>query len=237
MKKISIILAAATLVASGCGNQVVEPKEGQQICPCCNGTAVVQELFPEEAAGEWKTIFDGKTFDGWRGYNRQDVPAKWQIEDGAIKFNGSGGGEAQTADGGDLMYGTQFGNFEFELEWKISKGGNSGIFYLAQEVEGQPIYVSAPEYQVLDNAYHIDAQLGVDNNRRSASLYDMIPANPQNQKPYGEWNKAKITIYKGTVVHYQNDIPVLTYKLWTPEWQALLDNGKFAKDKWPVAYD
>ena len=33
--------------------------------------------------------------------------------------------------------------------------------------------------------------VGVDGNRKSASLYDMIPAVPQNAKPYGEWNKAK----------------------------------------------
>ena len=65
----------------------------------------------------------------------------------------------------------------------------------------EPIYISAPEYQVLDNANHPDAKLGKDGNRQSASLYDMIPAVPQNSKPFGEWNKAKIMVYKGTVVH------------------------------------
>ena len=71
----------------------------------------------------------------------------------------------------------------------------------------------------------------------SASLYDMIPAKPQNAKPYGEWNKVKILCYKGTVVHYQNDVAVVEYHLWTPQWQELLDNSKFSKDKWPEAYD
>ena len=128
-------------------------------------------------------IFDGKTFNGWRGYGKDNVPAKWTIDDGAIKFNGTGGGEAQKADGGDLIFAHKFKNFELELEWKISKGGNSGILYLAQEVEAekngqmklQPIYISSPEYQVLDNENHPDAKLGVDGNRKSASLYDMIP--------------------------------------------------------------
>ena len=104
------------------------------------------------------------------------------------------------------------------MEWKVSKGGNSGIFYLAQEVTTQkdgktkyePIYISCPEYQVLDNVNHPDAKLGVDGNRQSASLYDMIPAVPQNQKPFGEWNKAKIMVYKGTVVHGQNDQNVVS---------------------------
>ena len=131
------------------------------------------------------TIFDGKTFDGWRGYGKDKVPAKWTIEDGCIKFNGTGGGEAQDADGGDLIFAHKFKNFELELEWKVAKGSNSGILYLAQEITSkdkdgndvlEPIYISAPEYQILDNANHPDAKLGKDNNRQSASLYDMIPA-------------------------------------------------------------
>ena len=182
-------------------------------------------------------IFDGKTFNGWRGYNRQDVPGRWTIDNGAIKFNGSGGGEAQSNDGGDLIYGTKLKNFELELEWKISKGGNSGIFILAQEIPGQPIYISAPEYQVLDNERHPDANMGVDGNRKAGSLYDMIPAKPQTAKPAGEWNKTKIVCYKGTVAYYLNDQCVVEYHLWTPQWKELLDNSKFSKDKWPEAYD
>ena len=184
-------------------------------------------------------IFDGKTFNGWRGYGKDNVPAKWTIDDGAIKFNGTGGGEAQKADGGDLIFAHKFKNFELELEWKISKGGNSGILYLAQEVEAekngqmklQPIYISSPEYQVLDNENHPDAQLGVDGNRKSASLYDMIPAVPQNAKPFGEWNKAKIMVYKGTVVHGQNGQNVVEYHLWTPQWTEMLENSKFSSQK------
>ena len=77
----------------------------------------------------------------------------------------------------------------------------------------------------------------MDGNRTSASLYDMIPAKPQNAKPYGEWNTGKIMVYKGTVVHYQNGENVLEYHLWTPEWQAMLDKSKFSKDKNAKAYE
>ena len=158
---------------------------------------------------------------------------------------GTGGGEAQKADGGDLIFAHKFKNFELELEWKISKGGNSGILYLAQEVEAekngqmklQPIYISSPEYQVLDNENHPDAKLGVDGNRKSASLYDMIPAVPQNAKPFGEWNKAKIMVYKGTVVHGQNGQNVVEYHLWTPQWTEMLENSKFSSQKWPLAFE
>ena len=188
-------------------------------------------------ADEWIVLFDGETFDGWRGYNRTDVPAAWTIEDGAIKINGSGMGEAGAKDGGDIIFDRKFKDFELEFEWKVDKGSNSGVFYLAQEIPDQPIYISAPEYQVLDNENHPDAKLGVDGNRQSASLYDMIPAKPQNAKPFGEWNTGKIMVYKGTVAHYLNGEVVVEYHLWTPQWKELLDNSKFSEDKWPVAYE
>lgn len=182
-------------------------------------------------------LFDGSSTDGWRGYDKTTLPTAWTIEDGCLKINGSGNGEAGAKDGGDIIYDRKFKNFELSFEWKVGKGSNSGVFYLAQEVPGEPIYISAPEYQILDNANHPDAKLGVDGNRQSASLYDMIPAKPQNSKPWGEWNTGKIMVYKGTVVHYQNGQNVLEYHLWTPQWKELLDASKFSQDKWPLAYD
>ena len=181
----------------------------------------------ETTNDEWITIFDGNSFDGWRGYNRTDVPAAWTIEDGAIKINGSGRGEAGAKDGGDIIYDKKFKNFELTFEWKVAKGANSGVFYLGQEVEGEPIWKSSPEYQILDNANHPDAKLGKDNNRQSASLYDLIPAIPQNSKPFGEWNSGGIMVYKGTVVHSQNGENVLEYHLWTPEWEQMVEGSKF----------
>src|SRR5690554_3734383 len=77
----------------------------------------------EEATNdEWITLFDGKSFDGWRGYNRTDVPTAWTIEDGAIKINGSGRGEAGAKDGGDIICDKKFKNFELTFEWKVAKG-------------------------------------------------------------------------------------------------------------------
>ena len=181
-------------------------------------------------------LFDGESLKGWRGYG--------MVQDGAIHLKGSGTGEAQVEGGGDLIFAHKFQNFELQLEYKISEGGNSGIFYLAQEVkdaEGKeylPIWQSCSEYQVLDNARHPDAQLGVDGNRQAASLYDMIPAKPQNANPAGEWNQAKIMVYKGTVVHGQNGQNVLEYHLWTPKWTQMLQDSKFAEGgDFPYAFN
>ena len=183
-------------------------------------------------------LFDGKTLNGWRGYGRDNIPGKWGIdEDGTMKFSGSGGGEAQTKDGGDLIFGRKFKNFELSVDWKCSKGANSGIFYLAQEIKRQPIYISSPESQVLDNENHPDARMGKDGNRQSTSLYDMIPAKPQNAKPFGEWNNTTIIVYRGTVLHQQNGENVLEYHLWTPQWTEMLQASKFSQEKWPLAFE
>ena len=135
-----------------------------------DSTATAQTADVEEG---FVAIFDGKTFDGWRGYNRTDVPSAWTIEDGCIKINESGMGEAGAKDGGDIIFANKkFKNFELAFDWKVDKGANSGVFYLAQEIPNQPIYISAPEYQVLDNENHPDAKLGVDGNRQSAVRHD-----------------------------------------------------------------
>ncbi|TCO08911.1 3-keto-disaccharide hydrolase [Natronoflexus pectinivorans] len=190
--------------------------------------APLNALTEQEKAEGWILLFDGETFDGWRGYGREDIPSAWIIEDDAIKIQGSGAGEAGHEDGGDIIFDQQFQNFELTFEWKVSRGGNSGVFYLAQEIEDLPIWRSAPEYQILDNVNHLDARLGVDGNRKSASLYDLIPAKPQNSKPYGEWNTGSVIVYRGTVVHFQNGENVVEYHLWTPAWEEMVENSKFA---------
>jgi hypothetical protein len=192
-------------------------------------------LTKKEKKAGWSLLFDGKSTDQWRGYGKQEFPKGWIIEDGALKCNGSGRGEAGAKDGGDIITKEQYQNFELSLEWKISEGGNSGIFILGQEVEGEPIYMSSPEMQVLDNEKHADAKLGRDGNRKSGSLYDMIPAVPQNAKTVGQWNKVVITVYKGTVIYNQNGKNVVEFHLWTDEWKKMVADSKF-KD-WPNFMD
>ena len=252
MKKFLMFTACATMLfsLSSCKNGSKKAAEGTAEANAPEYTVVEKEQvdlaqFPQDADGYY-VIFDGTSTNGWRGYGKDALPSRWSIEDGCLKFSGTGTGEGQTGEGGDVIFAHKFRNFELELEWKVSKGGNSGIFYLAQEVttkneDGteryEPIYISAPEYQVLDNANHPDAKLGVDGNRQSASLYDMIPAKPQNQNPFGEWNKARIMVYKGTVVHGQNDANVVEYHLWTQQWTDMLQASKFSQEKWPLAFE
>lgn len=183
-------------------------------------------LTSKEKKQGWTLLFDGKTTNNWKGYGLSTFPANgWEVADGTLHCVGSGMGEA--GNGGDLITDKKYRDFELSLEWKISEGGNSGIFILAQEIEGDPIWKSSPEMQVLDNERHPDALLGKDGNRKAGSLYDLIPAKPQNAKPAGKWNKVNIMCYQGTVVFKMNGETVVEYHLWTEDWKKMVADSKF----------
>ncbi len=212
-KLFSLLLASVFVLAISCSNEKVGPNQ----------------LTKKEKAEGWVLLFDGTTTTGWRGNNRPDFPKGWEVVDGTLHCKGSGEGEAGAKDGGDILYDKKFSNFRLKLDWKISKGGNSGIFYLGREVKGWPIYKTAPEMQILDNERHPDARAGKDGNRMAGSLYDLIPAVPQNAKPAGEWNSIEIEVYQGSVWHRQNGKTVLEYHLWTDDWKKMVANSKFPK--------
>ncbi len=175
----------------------------------------------------WVSLFDGKTTNGWRGYDMDSFPAKgWEVVDGTLHVIGSGKGEAGGG-GGDIITVKKYKNFELSLEWKVSEGGNSGIFYLVKEVPDQAIWKSSPEMQILDNERHPDAKLGVNGNRAAGSLYDLLPGKFEAVKPAGEWNKVEVMVYKGTVVHFVNGEKVLEYHLWTDDWKNMVMKSKF----------
>ncbi|MCK4345693.1 MAG: DUF1080 domain-containing protein [Bacteroidales bacterium] len=197
-------------------------------CKSSTTDKTTEEAVEEEVVEEvWTSLFDGETSTGWRGYNQESFPeGGWEIVDGTLHCIGSGRGEAGGKKGGDIITEKKYKWFEFQLEWKISEGGNSGIFYLAQEKPDQPIWKSSPEMQVIDNEGHPD---GRDSTHQAGALYDLIAAVPQNAKPPGEWNQVKILIYKGLVEHWQNGEKVVEYHLWTQDWTDMVLKSKFSE--------
>lgn len=180
-------------------------------------------LTGKEKKEGWILLFDGKNFDGWRKCNSTEMASNWTIDDEAMKV--ARGQRAGRGEGGDILYGVKkFKNFELSIDWKIEKEGNSGIFYYIVEYPNQPIYYAAPEIQVLDNWNASDNKLA---NHLAGSLYDMLPALPQNAKPAGEWNTIVVRVKDGKVTHTQNGVKVVEYELWTPEWKELVANSKF----------
>lgn len=225
---ISLIISPMILLNS-CGEATEKNGEDEM------EKVALNKLTEEEKEEGFFLLFDGESFEGWRGYNKDAFPEEgWIIEDGVMQVLGEGTGEAG-GKGGDIIYDQKFLDFHLKLEWKVSPGGNSGIFYLGQEIEDEPIWKSAPEMQILCNEKHIDATLGED--RKAGALYDLIPAEPQNAKPAGEWNLAEVIIYRGTVVHKQNGEVVLEYHLGTPDWERLVEESKFSEYPWFGKYE
>ncbi len=183
------------------------------------------QLTKKEQKEGWILLFNGKNFDGWRQCNGTAMPSNWIIEDNAMKVFTAEGKKPGQPSGGDIIFSQKkFRNFELSVDWKVSKMGNSGIFYDVREVPGKPIYYAAPEVQILDNADATDNKLA---SHLAGSLYDMIAADPQNAKPAGSWNTIVIRVKEGKVTHTMNGVKVVSYTLWTPEWDALVANSKF----------
>ncbi len=179
-----------------------------------------------EEAEEWISLFDGETLNGWKRYNADEIGPLWMVEDGAIKCDGKGHGEGSPEFGGSLITLEKFGNFELELEWKISEGGNSGILYhVVEKPEYSHAYVTGPEYQVCD-----DMAVGssADLNKKAGSSYDMYAA-PSTKilHPVMEWNTARIVYKDGKVEHWLNGDKVVEFDESSEDFKE-----KFAISKW-----
>jgi hypothetical protein len=226
MKKMIIPFLLMAIMYAGCNMQESKQKKENEDVVAIEAADRPNTLSKKELEDGWILMFNGITSDGWRSHNGENFPdTGWEVVDGTLHVIGSGMGEA--GGGGDILFDRKFSNFELSLEWKVSEGGNSGIFYLAQEIPGEPVWKSAPEMQILDNAKHPDAKLGKDGNRAAGALYDLIPGDFNAVKPAGEWNQVKVMVYKGTVVHTMNGENVVEYHLWTDDWNDMVANSKF----------
>ncbi|MBO5860958.1 MAG: DUF1080 domain-containing protein, partial [Alistipes sp.] len=113
---------------------------------------------------------------------------------------------------------------ELSIDFKITKGANSGIKYFISE-NGS----IGCEFQILDDDNHPDAKMGFNNNRRLGSLYDIIPAKGWAHANHYGWNTARIVVKGNKVEHWLNGVKILTYEKGCQMWDALVSHSKFAK--------
>ena len=165
---------------------------------------------------EWTVLFDGKIVKGLRGYKQSGFPDSWEIVDETLK--------TIPGHGVDLISEEIYKNFELELEWKVPEGGNSGIFYFATE-EGDYIWQSAPEMQVLDDEKHTDGE----NTLTSAgSLYAMIAPSARVVKPVGSFNQVQIKVKDNHVEHWLNGTKIVEYIYGSDMMWNLVAKSKFS---------
>ncbi len=190
-------------------------------------TYAINALTPEEEAQGWKLLFDGKTLNGWHNFRKTTIGKSWIVDAGAITLDAKKNpdGHWQAPDGGDILTEEEYENFEFNIEWKISNCGNSGIIY--NVVEGDKydyVWNTGPEMQILDNTCHPDARFKT---HRAGDLYDLIECAYVTVKPAGEWNNVRLIKNKGKVEHWLNGVKVVEYEMYTDRWLEMIANSKF----------
>jgi hypothetical protein len=139
----------------------------------------INSLSAAERASGWRLLFDGTSTAGWRGYRSETVPESWRVENGSLLARREQGKSA-----GDIITVDQFGDFELILEWKMTRGNNSGVIYRATEQHDQ-VWQSGPEYQILDNTTHLD---GLNVLASAGACYAVFAPAKDATRPVGQWN-------------------------------------------------
>jgi hypothetical protein len=171
------------------------------------------------AGDDWKILFDGKSTDAWRGYSRDGFPTEcWVVEGDTLKTVSGGKGPC------DLVTREPYRDFDFELEYRLSPGGNSGVLYRVAELPGEPSWHSGPELQILDD----DKYRQNSPKNWTGALYDLIAApSDKPMRPVGEWNRVRVLVRNNHVEHWLNGKKVVEYELGSDALKALVAESKF----------
>ncbi|WP_299533026.1 DUF1080 domain-containing protein [Ulvibacterium sp.] len=207
MNRILGLIFSGILITVSC-KQEKKDKESQE------GT---QEMTLEN--DEWISLMDASL---WKGYNENSLPDNWKFQDDIIECYGTGGDI-----GGDIITRATYDNFELSLEWKITDGGNSGIFYhVVEDTIYKAPYETGAEYQLLDDAGFSGP---VEDWQKSGANYAMHIADKDKKqlKPVGEWNSSKIIFNKGEVEHWLNGQKIVTFNKFSEDWKEKRNSGKW----------
>lgn len=207
----------------------------------CNSSAKKENLTNDSAAATaadnnansntFVSMFDGKTTKGWHTYGKDTTGSAWKAEDGVLHLDASQKGDWQSKNGGDIVSDQEYENFDFKVEWKISRTGNSGImFYVKEEpAKYQYAWYTGPECQIADNKENEDGKLI---KHQAGDLYDLMSISKKVVKPAGEWNQVEIVADKGKLDITINNEHVLSTTLWDDNWKKLVAASKFKE--WPA---
>ena len=209
------------LLVIACQNQPKEtPAKKVLKKPTSETVTLTNSITEKEIKDGWQLLFDGRSLDQWKGYNMEGLPITWQAIDGEIIGRGKD----------NLITKEQYDDFELTLEFNLTEAANSGLFYFVKEIADQPIYQSAPEYQLVDNQTYLNKQ-GADFMHKhltgdAFNLYDGI-INPGIG--HGKWYQARIKVEKRHVEHWLNGKLCIEYDWNSPEWNELVSNSNFNK--------
>lgn len=204
-------LAASALISAGCATHH---------CSTC-GTQP-NTLTAAEKADGWQLLFDGKDFDGWHNFKRDDIRPGWQVKDGELIC-------ADPHNAGDIVTSNKFSWFELQLDYNISEAGNSGIMFHVMDIGGA-VWATGPEFQLEDNVRAVDKI-------RCGWLYALYqpPIDPKTgktldaTKPVGQWNHIRLLVTPEKCEHDINGVKYFEYVLHSDDFNARVAKSKFSK--------
>jgi hypothetical protein len=164
-------------------------------------------------------LFNGEDLTGWKGLvgspksrremsreelaeaqakADEDMQEHWKVVDGALCFDGKGHSLCTTRD---------YSDFEMLVDWKIEKGGDSGIYLRG-----------SPQVQIWDTTLRkVGAQVGsggLYNNQKGPSKPDRVA-----DRPVGQWNTFRIVMRGEKVTVYLNGIKVVNNVVMENYWE------------------
>jgi len=193
----------------------------------------------------WINLLEGENAKQWRAYKGNELPPGWIIREGVLTFDTKLGLEQNYKGGKDIIYSAEeFGNFELYIEWKLPKGGNSGIFYHVKEKGYKSATQMAPEYQLIDDENYAAMHDLTDYNKsvgvtlhpeklqtwqQTAADYAMYPADPTKKhlNPVGEWNTTRIIFTPEKVEYWLNGKKTVSFVPWSADWHKRNYSGKW----------
>jgi hypothetical protein len=176
-----VLLAGGTLEGGGSSVHRILPdrtgidREGglPAVDPLPLRDAAADLLSPEEIPEGFVPLFDGRSLTGWTVTRDPDG---WAVEEGEIVWKRRGGGYVRSVG--------RFGDFVLRLEWRIVRGGNSGVFIRSPKV-GRASRIGM-EIQILGDSGNPPHRHG------TGSVYDVLAPRVNAALPEGEWNRMEI---------------------------------------------
>ena len=187
-----------------------------------NSLSVQTSKTMKKNGDNWVNLFDGKSLDGWHAFNKSGVVKNWTIDDGALVCLGAAIGDS----GGDIVTNSEYENFEFSWDWKIDKGGNSGVMYhVVESPRYKAPWETGPEYQMIDDDGYVDK---LEDWQKTGVDYAMNLTNDKKKvMPVGEWNSSRILYNEGHVEHWLNGEMIVEFQAGDEKWLKNKTEGKW----------
>lgn len=196
---------------------VAGPVQAGQSAPTPN------TLTAREQTEGWQLLFNGRDLNGWRAFDGSAPPSSWTVRDGTLLLTKADGKMSGT----DLVTAENYGTFELKLDWKVQRGGNSGVLYLARNVPpATQLYESGLEMQILDDAGHSDGKIP---SHRAGSLYDITVPPAGVSRPAGSWNHARLLVEPGRIRQWLNGKLTADVSYGDAAWRKRVAASKFAR--------